>query len=113
MKRSYLAGVVVLAALVTVRAQPPQTPPQTPEPKPAFPEQTDAPLPAQRSPALDVRVIAEELQGAWAVAFLPDGRYLVTQNAGQMRIVGSDGRVSAPLAGVPIRVSGWPCCCCR
>jgi glucose/arabinose dehydrogenase len=101
MKRSYLAGVVVLAALVTVRAQPPQTPPQTPEPKPAFPEQTDAPLPAQRSPALDVRVIAEGLQGAWAVAFLPDGRYLVTQNAGQMRIVGSDGRVSAPLAGIP------------
>jgi glucose/arabinose dehydrogenase len=101
MKRSYLAGVVVLAALVTVRAQPPQTPPQTPEPKPAFLEQTDAPLPAQRSPALDVRVIAEGLQGAWAVAFLPDGRYLVTQNAGQMRIVGSDGRVSAPLAGVP------------
>jgi len=101
MKRPYLAGVVVLAALVTVRAQTPQTPPQTPEPKPAFPQQTDAPLPAQRSPALDVRVIAEGLQGAWAVAFLPDGRYLVTHNAGQMRIVGSDGRVSAPLAGVP------------
>ena len=101
MKRPYLAGVVVLAALVTVRAQTPQTPPQTPEPKPAFPQQTDAPLPAQRSPALDVRVIAEGLQGAWAVAFLPDGRYLVTHSAGQMRIVGSDGRVSAPLAGVP------------
>ena len=101
MKRSYLAGAAVLAALVTVRAQTPQPPPQTPEPKPAFPQQTDAPLPAQRSPALDVRVVAEGLQGAWAVAFLPDGRYLVTQNAGQMRIVGSDGRVSAPLAGVP------------
>ena len=71
MKRSYLAGVAVLAALETVRAQTPQAPPQTPEPKPAFPQQTDAPLPAQRSPALDVRIVAEGLQGAWAVAFLP------------------------------------------
>ena len=47
------------------------------------------------------RVIADGLTGAWAVAFLPDGRYLVTQSAGQMRIVSADGKVSAPIAGVP------------
>ena len=41
------------------------------------------------------------LTGAWAIAFLPDGNLLVTQNAGTMRIVRPDGVVSAPLAGVP------------
>jgi glucose/arabinose dehydrogenase len=35
------------------------------------------------------------------VAFLPDGRYLVTERAGAMRIVSTDGTVGAPLSGVP------------
>jgi glucose/arabinose dehydrogenase len=74
---------------------------QTPEPKPAFPGQTDAPPPAKPSPAVAVETIATGLTGAWAVAFLPDGNFLVTQNAGTMRIVRPDGVVSAPLEGVP------------
>jgi glucose/arabinose dehydrogenase len=48
-----------------------------------------------------VETIATGLTGAWAVAFLPDGNFLVTQNAGTMRIVRPDGVVSAPIAGVP------------
>jgi glucose/arabinose dehydrogenase len=74
---------------------------QSPEPKPAFPGQTDAPAPATPSPAPATQTIATGLTGAWAVAFLPDGNFLVTQNAGSMRIVKPDGVVSAPLAGVP------------
>jgi glucose/arabinose dehydrogenase len=74
---------------------------QTPEPKPAFPGQTKAPAPAKPSPAVTVETIAGGLTGAWAVAFLPDGNFLVTQNAGTMRIVRRDGVVSAPIAGVP------------
>jgi glucose/arabinose dehydrogenase len=35
------------------------------------------------------------------MAFLPDGHLLVTERPGRLRIVGQDGRVSAPLAGVP------------
>ena len=85
---------VVLALVATIHAQ-------TREPMPAFPGQTDAPAPAKPSPPLDVRVVASGLTGAWAVAFLPDGHYLVTQAAGQMRIVRPDGTVSAPLGGVP------------
>ena len=37
----------------------------------------------------------------WAMTFLPDGRLLVTEKAGRLRIVSQDGEKSAPLAGVP------------
>jgi glucose/arabinose dehydrogenase len=73
---------------------------QTPEPKPAFPGQTDAPPPAKPSPPFVVEQVAGGLPGAWAFAFLPDGNILVTQNAGAMRIT-RDGVVSAPISGVP------------
>ena len=33
--------------------------------------------------------------------FLPDGRLLVTERPGTMRIVGKDGKLSEPIAGVP------------
>jgi glucose/arabinose dehydrogenase len=87
-------GVAVASIVATTLAQ-------IPEPKPAFPGQTDAPAPAKPSPPVTVQTIAGGLTGAWAVAFLPDGNVLVTQNAGTMRIVRPDGVVSAPLAGVP------------
>jgi len=90
------AFVVALAALTL-----PSILAQTPEPKPAFAGQTDAPAPARPSPALDVQTIAGGLVGAWSFAFLPDGNFLVTQNSGTMRIVRPDGVVSAPLEGVP------------
>jgi aldose sugar dehydrogenase len=74
---------------------------QSPEPTPAFPGQTDAPPPARPSAPFNVETIATGLTGAWAVAFLPDGNYLITQNGGTMRLVKPNGFVSAPLAGVP------------
>ena len=37
----------------------------------------------------------------WGLAFLPDGRMLVTERPGRMRIVARDGTLSPPLAGVP------------
>lgn len=37
----------------------------------------------------------------WALAFLPDGRALVTEQKGNLRIVGPDGAVSGPVRGVP------------
>jgi glucose/arabinose dehydrogenase len=71
------------------------------EPVPAFPGQTKAPAPAKPSPAVTAQAIAGGLTGAWSVAFLPDGNFLVTQNAGTMRIVRPDGVVLGPVAGVP------------
>jgi aldose sugar dehydrogenase len=50
---------------------------------------------------LMVETIANGLANPWALAFLPDGRLVVTERAGRMRIVGKDGKLSPPLAGVP------------
>jgi glucose/arabinose dehydrogenase len=71
------------------------------DPKPAFQGQTKAPAPAKPSPPVRIETIATGLTGAWAIAFLPDGSFLVTQNAGTMRVVRRDGIVSGPLEGVP------------
>ncbi|MEZ5440157.1 MAG: PQQ-dependent sugar dehydrogenase [Lysobacterales bacterium] len=54
---------------------------------------------------LELRTIASPLVNPWGLAFLPDGRMLVTERIGQLRIVESDGSLSAPLAGVPAVVA--------
>ncbi|OWG18759.1 hypothetical protein KDK82_2238 [Delftia sp. K82] len=56
---------------------------------------------AAGSPNLSTEIVAEGLEHPWAVAFLPDGRHLVTERPGRMRIVQGDGRLGAPLAGLP------------
>jgi glucose/arabinose dehydrogenase len=72
-----------------------------PKPKPAFPGQTNAPAPPKLSPPFTVETITTRLNGAWSLAFLPDGNFLVTEAAGTMRTVRPDGVVSAPIDGVP------------
>jgi glucose/arabinose dehydrogenase len=51
--------------------------------------------------AFDVRTIASGLEHPWAVAFLPDGRMLVTERPGRIRIVSKEGTLSAPVPGLP------------
>ncbi|HZX79933.1 MAG TPA: PQQ-dependent sugar dehydrogenase [Lysobacter sp.] len=69
------------------------------------PEATSAPpATAGSTPAgtaLRVTRIAGGLEHPWAVLPLPDGRLLVTERPGRLRYVERDGRLSAPLAGVP------------
>ena len=61
---------------------------------------------AQTAPALRVEAVATKLQSPWALAFLPDGRFLVTERPGTLRVVEANGTVSAPLAGVPPVAAG-------
>ena len=49
---------------------------------------------------LAVEVVADGLDFPWAIQFLPDGRLIVTERSGAIRII-DGGRLSAPVGGVP------------
>ena len=53
--------------------------------------------------------VVSGLQNAWAMASLPDGRWLITEKAGLMRIAAANGSLSAPLAGLPRISTGGQC----
>jgi glucose/arabinose dehydrogenase len=101
---AFLAGTAALAQGAAAPVE--QGPPNVPDFRPAFPEQTRAPE-AASSLTLEVTTIADGLDHPWGIALLPDGGFLVTERSGTLRLVGADGAISDPVAGLPeVFVSG-------
>lgn len=105
--RAALAAGAVLVLLAAPRgaaaqgAPVEQGPPNVPEFRPAFPGQTRAPAVRTRA-ALRVETVAAGFDRPWAIAFLPDGRLLVTEKpTGRLWMVARDGSRSPPVAGLP------------
>ena len=96
--RSHLPVLLPIALAVALSAcKPAQEPVASSAPAPAEPARTVA----SNQGEAKLSVVARGLSHPWALAPLPEGGFLVTERGGQLRRVGADGSVSAPLAGVP------------
>lgn len=61
-----------------------------------------SPVIATRDHAVRVVSVTQGLENPWGLAFLPDGRMLVTERPGRLRVIGKDGKLDpAPVAGLP------------
>jgi aldose sugar dehydrogenase len=77
-------------------------PANAPTQTPAFAGQTRAPE-QKLSVAFDVVTVTEGLTTPWGLTFLPDGKMLVTERPGRLRVVSADGKqLSEPVAGLPM-----------
>ncbi|MBL0939291.1 MAG: PQQ-dependent sugar dehydrogenase [Gemmatimonadaceae bacterium] len=60
-----------------------------------------SPTPASTRGVVRSEVVATGLVNPWAIEFLPDGRALVTERPGRLRIMAANGTLSSPVSGVP------------
>src|ERR1700687_2428414 len=98
-------NVAGLPRPAVVDGQPIETrPPEKRDDRPAFPEQTRAPYHA--TAPFKVTTLIDNMHAPWSLAFLPDGKILVTERLpGTMRILDANGALSEPLAGVSVVAS--------
>jgi len=57
--------------------------------------------PLAQAQSVRAEVVASNLQNPWAVAFLPEGRFLVTERPGRLRVIEANGRLGEPVQGLP------------
>lgn len=74
--------------------------PNSPQYKPAFAGQTRI-AGVKTKTELDVKILSNQLENPWGIVSLPDGRFLITEKAGTMRIATNAGEISPPITGLP------------
>ncbi len=95
-----LVASVAAPAIATAQTPVDPRPANNPEQKPAAAGQTDAPE-NKSTAAFDVVNVVEGLQNPWGMAFLPGGKMLITERPGRLRVLSADGKLSAPVTGLP------------
>jgi glucose/arabinose dehydrogenase len=80
---SIVAGLALALSTASAAAQMTKAPPQ----------KSQRPITAE--------TFARGLAHPWGLAFLPDGRLLVTERPGRLRVLSQQGQASPPVAGVP------------
>ncbi|MFO1302499.1 MAG: PQQ-dependent sugar dehydrogenase [Burkholderiales bacterium] len=72
-----------------------------------FAQAQQSPTPATVDGPLEAFEVASKFDHPWGLAFLPDGRMLVTERSGQLLLVEKDGKSRRPVSGVPkVRTGG-------
>jgi glucose/arabinose dehydrogenase len=81
----YRPSIVFFALLVSV---------------PASAQEKSPPMESAKA-KFHVETMAVGLEYPWAIAFLPDGKKLITERPGRLRVLDQNGKLSAPVAGLP------------
>src|SRR5688572_21963408 len=68
--------------------------------KPAFDGQTRIGAVKTKTP-FEVKMLSKDLTKPWGITTLPDGRFLITEKVGTMKIATTSGNLSAPITGLP------------
>jgi glucose/arabinose dehydrogenase len=85
---------------VAVNSGPVETKKGNTDYKPAFEGQTRV-AGVKTSTAFDFTILDSTLSKPWGIAALPDGRFVITEKEGTMRIVSGTGTKSEPISGTP------------
>jgi aldose sugar dehydrogenase len=62
--------------------------------------------PGLHAQAVRAETLTSGLENPWGLAFLPDGKFLITERPGRLRVLDAAGKLSAPIGGVPAVVAG-------
>ncbi|MEA4948048.1 MAG: PQQ-dependent sugar dehydrogenase [Petrimonas sp.] len=102
-----VVAILVAPALFSSGNQPPKlgppvesNPKVVPEQMPAFDQQTRV-HGIKTTTEFKVEILTDSLKSPWGLDFLPDGRMIVSEREGNLRLLSKDGEIGEPLNGVP------------